>query len=829
MIETLKGPTMWRNYLKIALRNLAKDKLFSAINLFGLSIGLAACLTIFVYVRQEANYDRFHSKSERIYRVSRSFIDPEGLSETVELGAVAPPFAPLLKAEISGIEQTIRFLEYDNVAMQREDLVFLENDLFFTEENVFDIFDIKVKEGNPKTALREPFSVMLSEEMAKKYFPQGNYQNQEILLFSNKIPFRVTGVYESLPANSHMHPRFLFSFSSLNDERMYGKERLQTNWFNNAFYTYLLLSPDVEPETISSRFDAFLDKHLAAFADSPKPKFKPHEETQLHLQALTDIHLDSHTASELEENGSRSRVWMFALIALFILGIAGANYMNLSTAKAATRAREIGVRKASGANRVLIIRQFLGESVFLAAIATFIGLVLTNLGGLKLLSLMSGKNYTLNGIWHWQDLLLLAGFPVLIGVLAGLYPAFFLSAFRPVEVLKGNRMAKLANTRGAKVANLLRKSLVVGQFAMSAGLIIATLVVFKQLRFIQNKELGYDRDYVVTLPMFTRLEEKFPAMREEFLGQPGVINAGRSSQIPTERLLNSYGQARVGSSKEPVGKGLQFVTVDFDFVSTLGIPLLAGRTFTREHPSDSTQAYLLNETAAINLGWKNPKEAVGQQITYNNRPGEVIGVMKDFHFESLHENILPLIFFPDFGGGYSSISVKMKGDNLPQSLAGLESAWKKVAPDLPFSYNFLDASYNRLYAAELSQGRLFTVFALLAILVACLGLFGLAAFTTQQRVKEIGIRKVLGASVSGITALLAKDFIKLVLIAIVVASPLAWYLMQQWLQDFAYRIEIQWWMFVLAGALAVGIAFLTISFQSVKAALANPVKSLRSE
>ena len=275
--------------------------------------------------------------------------------------------------------------------------------------------------------------------------------------------------------------------------------------------------------------------------------------------------------------------------------------------------------------------------------------------------------------------------------------------------------------------------------------------------------------------------------------------------------------------------GLQFVTVDFDFVSTLGIPLLAGREFTLEHPGDSTQAYLLNETAAINLGWKNPKEAVGQQITYNNRPGEVVGVMKDFHFESLHENILPLIFFPDFGGGYSSISVKLKGDNLPQSLAGLESAWKKVAPDLPFSYNFLDASYNRLYAAELSQGRLFTVFALLAILVACLGLFGLAAFTTQQRVKEIGIRKVLGASVSGITALLAKDFIKLVLIAIVVASPLAWYLMKQWLQDFAYRIEIQWWMFVLAGALAVGIAFLTISFQSIKAALANPVKSLRSE
>lgn len=819
---------MWRNYLKISLRNLSKDKLFSAINLFGLSIGLAACLTIFVYVRQEANYDRFHSNAERIYRVTRSFMDPEG-GPGLDLGAVAPPVGPLLKADVPGIEQSIRFLEYDNVAMQREDRVFLESDLFFAEQNLFKVFDFEVLDGDPKTALREPFSVMLSEEMAKKYFPGGNYQNQEILLFSSKVPFKVSGVYKSLPANSHFHPRFLFSFNSLNDERMYGKERLQTNWGNNAFFTYLLLEPGIKPESISSRFDAFLDKYLTPLADSHTPKFKPHETTQLHLQALADIHLDSHTDSELEENGSRSRMWMFALIALFILSIAGINYMNLSTAKAATRAREIGVRKVSGANRGLIIRQFLGESVLLAAIATVIGLVLTNLGGLKLLSLMSGRNYTLNGIWQWQDLLLLAAFPVLIGVLAGLYPAFFLSAFRPVEVLKGNRMTKLGSKGGNKAANLLRKSLVVGQFAMSAGLIIATLVVFKQLRFMQNKELGYDRDYVVTLPMFTRLEEKFPAMREEFLRQPGVLNAGRSSQIPTERLLNSFGQARVGSSKEPIGMGLQFVTVDFDFMSTLGIPLVAGRSFTREHPGDSTQAYLLNETAAINLGWKNPSDAVGQQITYNHRPGEVIGVMKDFHFESLHQGILPLIFFPDFDGGYSSISVKLKGDKLPQSLAGLESAWKKMAPDLPFSYNFLDATYNRLYAAEQSQARLFTVFALLAIFVACLGLFGLATFTTQQRVKEIGIRKVLGASVAGITALLAKDFIKLVLIAIVLASPVAWYLMQQWLRDFAYRIEIQWWMFVLAGVLAVGVAFLTISFQSIKAALANPVKSLKSE
>lgn len=819
---------MWRSYLKIALRNLAKDKLFSAINLFGLSIGLAACLTIFVYVRQEANYDRFHSKSERIYRVNRTFIDPEG-GAGLELGAVAPPIGPLLKAEIPGIEQQVRFLEYDNVAMQRADRVFLESNLLFAEENVFKIFDFSVLDGNAGTALKEPFSVMLSDEMAKKYFPKGDHMDQEVLLFSSKVPFIVKGVFQHLPVNSHFHPNFLFSFSSLNDERLYGKERLQTNWFNNAFFTYLLLAPGIQPETIASRFDAFLDKHLAAFPDESNPKKKPHETTQLYLKALSDIHLDSHTDSEFEENGNRSRVWMFALVALFILGIACINYMNLSTAKATTRAREIGVRKVSGANRGLIIGQFLGESVLLAALATIVGLILTNLGGIKLLSLMSDKDYTSAGIWATKDILFLAAFPVLIGVLAGLYPAFFLSAFRPIEVLKGNRMASIAVKGRSGLANLLRKTLVVGQFALSAGLIIATLVVFKQLRFMQQKNLGYDREYVVTLPMFTRLEEKFPTLREEFLHQPGVLNAGRSSQIPTERLLNSFGRARLGSNKEPVGVGLKFVTVDFDFVKTLNIPILAGRDFSPEHPSDSTQAYLLNEAAIADLGWKTPEEAVGQEITYNDRKGKIIGVMQNIHFESLHENILPLIFFPDFGGGYSSISVKMKGDNLPQSLAGLESAWKKVAPDLPFSYNFLDASYNRLYAAELSQGRLFTVFALLAILVACLGLFGLAAFTTQQRVKEIGIRKVLGASVSGITALLAKDFIKLVVIAIVVASPLAWYLMKQWLQDFAYRIEIQWWMFVLAGALAVGIAFLTISFQSVKAALANPVKSLRSE
>ena len=793
-----------------------RHKTIAFINLFGLAIGMACCLLIGLYVTDELSYDRYHANADRIYRVTRDFVSNDG-SVSLHLGHLAPPFGPLIKNDFSDIEEVTRLLQND-ATFRYGDKLFTEEQVFMAEDNIFKVFTIPVVSGNPNTALRDPYSLMLTEEMARKYFGEEDPMNKEIRL-NNQLNFKVTGVFKAFPSNSHFHPDFLASFRTLNDTAVYGEENLRTNWSNNSFSTFLLLPKGYPTKKLEEQFPAFLDKHMASASDAG---VKPSTWTHLYLDKLTDIHLRSHLDSELEENGDIKRVYIFLAVALFILVIACINYMNLSTARSALRAKEIGIRKVAGAFRRELVSQFLSESVLMALLAVVLAVGITWLA-LPALNKFTGKTLSMLALLHWYVPVLLLGLALLVGLIAGVYPALFLSSFQPAMVLKGT----LSSSRhGAS----LRKGLVIAQFAISIILVICTGVVFRQLQYMQNKALGFDREHILTLAYDESLSPQYDAFRQQLLGHSAILKVGRSSRIPTGRLLDSSGASvQVGDSIAPTSATIKFVTADHDFVDTYQIGLKAGRNFSREFRTDDTAAFLLNEAAVKKIGWKTPQDAIDKFFQYGDRKGKVIGVLQDFHFETLHEEIVPMVFFIPRNGQYNRLTVKVSGNQIPQALAHLENTWHKFLPDNPFDYTFLEERFEQVYQSEQRQGGIFTTFSGIAIFIACLGLFGLASFTTQQRTKEIGIRKVLGADVRTIVGLLSKDFLTLVCWSILLAAPVAWWAMSQWLQDFAYRTRMPWEMFILAGVLAVVIAMLTISYQAIKAASANPVKSLRSE
>jgi len=812
---------MFQNYIKIAVRNLLRNKSFSFINLFGLTIGLACCLLIGLYIWNELSFDKYHEKSERIWRFSRKFFNKDG-SEQLHLGHLAPPFGPLLKNDFPDMEEVTRLLQ-TSTTVRIDERFFSEDQMFYAEPNVFQVFDIPLQSGNPASALNEPYTLLLNETTAQKYFGKADPINQT-LRFSGQFDLKVTGVFRDFPYNSHFHPAMLVSFSTLNDTLVYGAERLRTNWGNNSFSTFALLPKNYPARNLEAQFPAFLDKHMqtmATAANNPKPS----SFTSLHLEPLTDIHLKSHLDSEIEENGDIRRVYIFSIIALFVLLIACINYMNLSTARSAVRAKEIGVRKVVGALQREILLQFLSESILLSLLAATLAFGLARIT-LPLVNKLLGQELLIpdGALWAAPGLLLLlAG---VTGLLAGLYPAFYLSALKPLSIIKSENQG-----RGGGAG--LRKVLVVGQFAVSVALIIATVVVFRQLQFLQDKKLGLNKDHIVTAFFYNDLAPQYESFRNEILSNPAIKNVTRSSRLPSGRLLDSFGSAKAQldtDSLEQSQVDLKFVTVDHRFAQTYGLEMAAGRFYLQDFGSDRTESFIVNESAAKMIGWKSSGEAVDKRINYGNRDARIVGILKDFNFESLHQEIQPMIFYiPRDSTQFSYISFKMDGANIDAGLAQLKSTWQKFLPEYPFDYQFLDEQYGQLYEAEQRQGRVFIIFALLAILIGCLGLFGLTTFVVQQRVKEIGIRKVLGATVSGLLLLISKDFLKLVGIALVIASPIAWYFMHQWLQDFAYRIDIGWWVFALAGLVAASVAFLTVSFESLKAALANPINSLRNE
>lgn len=812
---------MLYNYFIVALRSIFRNKLVALINIGGLAFAMTCCLLIYLYISDEMRYDRYHANADNIYRVTRNFLSHDG-SENLHLGHLAPPFGPLLKNDFSDIVEVARVLNSSLTFTVQEGgerkVSFQEPRAYIAEPSIFKIFTIPVLSGNPESALTEPFTAMLSDKAAMQYFGSTEVSGKELHVDGGLI-LAITGVYESFPAQSHWHPEILISFKTLENENIYGKERLETNWGNNSFATYILVNDSFDPIRTEAAFPAFIDRHMGPSEGPGAPA--PSSWTNLFLQPLTDIHLRSHLDSEMEANGNINNVYMMGAIGLFIILIACFNFINLSTARASKRTKEVGLRKVAGAHKRQLIVQFLSESILTALIALVVAVALT-WGALGWLNEFTGKNLQLNLITHANFIVASVAFAVFVGAVAGFYPALVLSAFKPALIVKGHMPG---SGRSA-----VRRILVVSQFAVSIVLIVATLITMDQLRFMNNRDLGYRKDQVVSLPSGGGgFSQHYDAFRNELLQSAAIKNVARSSRIPTGRLLDTQGaQVQQGDSLVPTDIVIKNIMVDHEFFDTYGISLASGRDFSKDVMSDDTAAFILNEAAVRMIGWGND-EALGKILRYGGREGRVIGVVKDFHFESLHESIVPMVFHMGRNYGGTRMSVAINPENMQQGIQHIENVWKEFAPEIPFRYTFLSESYRQLYESEQKESQLFLMFSGLAIFIAALGLFGLTTFNTLQRSREIGIRKVLGASVTHIVSLLTREVLILILVANVIAWPIAWYLMSEWLASFAYRVPLSPLAFALATVAAVLLATVTVSSQTIRAALLNPATTLRNE
>ncbi len=787
---------MLKNYFKIALRNFKKGHAY--INVAGLAVGMACCVLIALFVRDELSYDRYHENAERIVRL---------VEERARVGA---PFAPVMQAEFPEVEQAVRLhhMFWSTPLLTVGERGFYEGRIFFADSNLFAVFSFRLLRGDPKTALAAPFSMILTETTAAKYFGDADPIGQ-IITYDDIHEYTVTGIVEDTPPNSHFRFDFLASFSTLYaNEEFWG---MPLTWTNPTAITYLLLRDPGAAEALEAAIPDFIVRHRGE-------EFR--DWRTFRLQPLTDIHLKSKLRFETEPNGDIAYVYIFALIGLAVLLIACSNFINLTTARSAERAREVGLRKVVGAHRGQLIRQFLSESMLMSVLAGALAVALAGLA-LPVFNTLAGKALTMDAVVSGGMLAGLIGVVLFVGVAAGSYPAFVLARFRPVTVLKG---AATPATGGA----MLRKGLVLFQFAVSMVLIAGTAIVYEQLAFMQSRTLHVDDEQIVVAPMLDRsFRPQVETLKEALMQHPQVVAVSGSHRVPGQ-LMNGFGYVVEGGDREdPVS--VRDVGVDHDFTKTFGLELAAGRGFSREIVTDETDAYLINETAAQAFGWMDPEDAVGQRIERVDgaQPGVVVGVVEDFHYLSLHHPIEPLVMH--LRPFVMNLAIRVRADDLPATLASLERTWQQFTPAFPFDYYFLDDAFDSRYRAEKRAGQLVGYFALLAIFIACLGLFGLAAFSAAQRTKEIGVRKVLGATVGGLVVLLSREFVRLVGLAFVLAVPLAYVAMSRWLDGFAYRVEISWGIFLMVGSLTLAIALVTVSYQAVKAALADPVESLRYE
>jgi len=810
---------MLQNALKLAFRNLRKQPGYTAINLLGLSLGLAACLLIALWVRDELQFDRFHIHADRIYRTQG---DVRFGGADMQLACSAPPLAEALLKDYPQIEAVCRFRGKGALSVRRDDRVFSENNALFADASVFQILTFPLLEGDPHSALREPNSVVISEKVAKKYF-LGRSPLGETLHFDKNWTAKVSGVMRDIPENSHIRADYFLSMQSLEESK-------ENNWLSFNFGTYILFREGYNPATFQAEWPAIVQRYVAPEAERIlSMKWADFEKSgnrvAFDMIPMTRIHLHGgNRMGEMSPNGSIETVRVFSVVALFILLLAAVNFMNLSTARAARRAREVGVRKVMGSQRSQLVGQFLGESVLLSCLAALPALLTVRLV-LPAFNRLADKNIAPD-FWARPEMLLgIAGFILLTGLLAGIYPAFVLSGFQPIKALKSNDPSA-----GMSGGVRLRNALVTAQFVISTVLIVGALVTWRQMHFIENKNLGFDRDQVLVVTDAFMLGDKAEVFKSEVLALPTVESGTISSYLPTNDYHNDQAYFKDKIFNPENGVSLNDWWVDADYLKTMRIRLLAGRNFDPVSPADSN-ALLINEQAARVLGFSDPLDreifTLKDAQTGEIESFRIIGVVENFHFQSLRDAIAPLIMHR--GNSRTSISFRLRTADVSTAVAQVGSIWKKTAPMLPFNYQFMDEQFDQQYRAERRAGALVLCFAALAIAIACLGLFGLAAFTAQRRTREIGIRKILGASVVSVVGMLSKDFLKLVLLSLLIASPVAWYFMEQWLQDFAYRIDISWWMFALAGAAAVFVAFATVSVQSIRAALANPVNSLRSE
>ncbi|HEY2580543.1 MAG TPA: ABC transporter permease, partial [Mucilaginibacter sp.] len=777
---------MIKNLIKTAFRNLLKNKGFTAINVLGLALGLATCMLIVFYVFDELSFDKYNVNADRMYRVNNDI----KFGGTANSYAVSPaPLAAALKSDFPEIEQVTRFRMRGGNQVKKGNQNIQEDMMIFADPSIFDVFTLPMIDGDPATALKEPHSVVINEKTAKKYFNRTNVVGQ-VLTFNDTAQYKITGVIKDIPQQSHFNFDFFISMPTLAESR-------DNSWFSSNFNTYVVLKPGADYKKLEAKFDGFYKKHAGPQLQSVLHlSFTNFEQAgnyiRINLMPLKKIHLESNRVAEIGSNGDIKTVYIFSAIAVFILLIACVNFMNLSTARSSNRAKEVGVRKVLGSPRKYLIAQFLMESILITLVAAIIALLAAGLL-LPLFNQMSGKELTVTPqiiSWLLPFLLIII---IVIGCLAGSYPALFLSGFQPIEVLKG----KL--TAGFK-GGFLRSFLVVFQFAISIFLIIGTLVIYNQLKYIQNKDLGYNRDHVLSIQNVYSLGNAAKTFKQEVKQLAGVKNASIGEALPTWNYGNSTTMFKDKVIDQKRALNTQYWGIDEDYLNTLGIKIVAGRNFSREMLTDST-AIIINEAAAKLLGYSDPLNQilyVPQDSQAKTTKGyHIIGVIKDFNFKSLRENVTPLVFNLSQRGG--AFSVLINSSNIPGLLSQIKSKWKDVSPNQQFGYSFMDDDFNNLYNAEQRTGKIAVSFTSLAIIIACLGLFGLAAYAAEQRTKEIGIRKILGAKVSTIVGMLSKDFIKLVVIAILIAAPLAWWAMQKWLESFAYRQNIQWWIFVAAG------------------------------
>ncbi|MBS1527847.1 MAG: ABC transporter permease [Bacteroidetes bacterium] len=809
--EKLNRNYMFRNYIKTAVRNLKKNLGFTAINVLGLSVGLAICLLIVFYVADELSYDKYNTKADRIYRVTvDAMLNGHGGKYATSEG----PLEAALKDNFPEIEKVTRIIDKRGLAVsaskfniRKGNSNIEEKRVVYTESSLFDVFTLPMVSGNPKHSLDDPHTAVITESAAQKYFGKTDAVGQ-VLTINDTSQYRVTGVIKDIPLQSHFNYDFFLSFSSLPESHWKG-------WGYSGVHNYLLLRPGANIKSLESRIAQLEIKNSPV---QPGVWTTGGNYLKTELTPLLDIHLKSNAELELDKGGSMQYVYIFSFIATIILLIACVNFMNLSTARSSNRAKEVGVRKVLGSARGNLIAQFLTESTLVTLISAFIAIGLAVLL-LPLFNQVAGKQlgFTFHSLtWLAPSLIAIV---LVVGFLAGSYPALYLSGFQPIQVLKGKLSAGFKNS-------ILRNSLVVFQFGISIMLIICTLVIYNQLNYIHNKNLGFDRDQVLVIKNTAVLGKQAESLRKEIRQMPGVVNATMSLYQPTgdDRMKTGlFPDKEIDVKKDILS---EFWSVDEDYINTMGLKLVAGRNFSKQMASD-TSAVIVNEAFVQKFGQKDPLNKFVYRNSYGVQQFHIIGVVKNFNFESLRDKISPLVlvYSPDNG----AISVKVKTADLAGLVSKIEDKWKQFSPNQQFSYSFMDQDFDATYRSEQKLGTLFISFSTLAILIACLGLFGLAAYAAEQRTKEIGIRKVLGASVSGIVGMLSIDFIRLVFISMLMASPLAWYFMNRWLQDFAYRTEFHWWILAVAGAVATLIAFVTISFQSIKAALANPVKSLRSE
>ena len=810
---------MLSNYLKIALRNLLKYKVYSLINILGLALGIACTILILLWVQDELSYDEFHTNADRIYRVTREWKNPDG-ETSLHLARIAPPFAPLLANEYpNSIEHIARLLQDYNSLLKIDDQSFVEDGLFWAEPAVFNIFSIEMLNGDPATALSEPNCIVLTTSIADKFFPGENPIGKTIN-YEDEGVLKVTGVIADMPENSHLKFDMLGSFATM--ETIYGKTFMETNWGSNNYLTYILLAKGQSAAELQEKLPAFIDKYYAPALISylgEAPDYVVSDLNVLHMMKLTDIHLHSHLNSEVEQNGDINNVYLFSAIAFFILLIACINFMNLATARATKRGREIGTRKVLGAYKRQLIQQFLGESLLITFIAMLLAIVFVEFA-LPEFNHFTGKALHLQFFSHPLIIPALLLLTVLVGLVAGSYPAFLLSSFRPVATLKSSDKMS-SGTR-------FRTILVVTQFAISIGLIVSMGIVYQQLEFMRSKNLGFAKERVILLSGDGEMGENIESIQSQMQTNPNILAVTSSRLIPSGRLLNSSGaQILDGDEPQRINFRLAVVDVNYNFIDTYKMSLIAGRDFSRNYATDDSASFILNRNAITQIGW-TPESAIGKRMNYGGRDGIVIGVVEDMHFESLHNKIVPIIFLINPGRSYR-FAVKISGNDIPGTLAHIEKIWREYLPDYPFTYDFLDDRVDAQYAGEEELGKIFGVFAMLAVVIACLGLYGLAAFTAEQRTKEMGIRKVLGATTGNLVGLLSKEFVLLVVIANLIAWPVAWFAMNKWLGTFAYSTTVGWWVFLGAGVLALIIALITVSWQAIKAALANPIKSLRYE